>query len=239
MIFKIAALMILFVAVFLLYRIAFPKQPESKKYNNEPQIKTDQSGVVIKRRFVRPNFSQPQTTHTMPARDEILEKKQYMFAAETEKNDSGIISPDKLDELFEEEPNPEDLDIDSDDEEEIDLEAEEESEQSNRVAGQGAMLAEGLEFDDLHEVTKVVKQQPETVNDKTAATMAALEHSDMFEMLASGDEGKANWIKSVIDRHIQTGEQETDSTTENEKLETEYNNFDVADFIGKRKVFRK
>jgi len=70
------------------------------------------------------------------------------------------------------------------------LEAEEELEQRNRVEGQSAMLAEGLNFDDLHDVAEVVKRQPEKVSAKTTATMTALEHTDMFELLASGDEGK-------------------------------------------------
>lgn len=247
MIFKIVALVILFVSVYLLYCIAFPKQPETKKEIDTPQKKeTDLSGVVMKRRFVRPDFSQPQATHTMLAKDDILEKNPYMFAAETEKTGLGVISTGKLDELFEEEPNPEDLEIDSDDDAsaplstgEIDLEAEEESEQSNRV--HSAMLAEGLEYDDLHEVAKVIKLQPETVSVKTAATMAALEHTDMFELLVSVDESKANWIKSVIDRHVQTVESETDNSTktENETSDSEYYNFDVADFLGKSKIFRK
>ena len=203
MIFKIIALLILFVAVYFLYRIAYPVPQETKKINDAPQKReTVQNDVVKKIRFVRPNHGQPKTTRTTPAKEEILEKNPYIFAPETEKDGSGIIPPDKLDEVFEDEINPDDLDIDADADDdaddEIDLEAEEELEQRNRVEGQSAMLAEGLNFDDLHDVAEVVKEQPETVSEKTAATIAALEHTDMFELLASGDEGKANWIKSVV-----------------------------------------
>ena len=244
MIFKIAALVILFYALYLLHRIAFPKQPVQRD-DSVPERKTvHTSGVVGKSRFVLPDRSQPLQTPAITANSEASEEKQIMFAPESEKDGSGIIPPDKLDEVFEDEINPDDLDIDDDDdaEDEFDLEAEEELEQRNRVEGQSAMLAEGLNFDDLHDVAELVKRQPEKVSAKTAATMTALEHTDMFELLASGDEGKANWIKSVIERHVQISEPETESTTETESetSETEYSNFDVADFLGQSKrTFKK
>ena len=248
MVFKIAALVILLFAVYLLHRIAFPKHPKQPVQRDDgvPERKTcHASGVIGKSRFVLPDRSQPLQTPANTANSEASEEKQIMFAPETEKDGSGIIPPDKLDEVFEDEINPDDLDIDDDDDvadDEIDLEAEEEFEQRNRVEGQSAMLAEGLNFDDLHDAATVVKQQPETVSERTAATMAALEHTDMFELLASGDEGKANWIKSVIERHIQSSEPETESTTETESetSDTEYSNFDVADFLGQSKrTFKK
>ena len=143
-------------------------------------------------RFVRPNHGQPQKTRTIPAKEEILEKNPYIFAPETEKDGSGIIPPDKLDEVFEDEINPDDLDIDDDADDdadadaEIDLEAEEALEQRNRVESQSAMLAEGLNFDDLHELAEVVKEQPETVSEKTAATIAALERLSLLQTNKSG-----------------------------------------------------
>ena len=237
MIFKIIALFILLVAVFLLYRIAYPKQPKQAVQRNDsvPERKTKHmSNVVGKSRFVLPDRSQPLQTAANKPIIEASKEKEIMFAPEID--GSGIIPPDKLDEVFEIEINPDDLDIDDDADDDaeadnnIDLEAEEALEQSNRVEGQNEMLAEGLNFDDLHEVAVVVKQQPETVSEKTAATLAALEHTDMFELLASGDAGKANWIKSIIERHIQSSEPETENDTS--ETDTEYSNFDVADFIG-------
>ena len=249
MIFKIIALFILLVAVFLLYRIAYPKQPKQAVQRNDsvPERKTKHmSNVVGKSRFVLPDRSQPLQTPAITANTEVSKEKEIMFAPENQKVGSGIIPPEKLDEVFEDEINPDDLDIDDDDDDtdddtEIDLEAEETLEQENRVEGQNAMLAEGLNFDDLHDVATVVREQPETVSEKTAATMTALEHTDMFELLASGDEGKANWIKSIIERHIQNSEPETESTTETEDeiSETDYSNFDVADFIGQSLTIKK
>ena len=147
MIFKIAALVILLYAVYLLYRIAFPKQPVERD-NSVPERKTvHTSGVVGKSRFVLPDRSQPLQTPANTAISEASEEKQIMFAPESENDGSGIIPPEKLDEVFEDEINPDDLDIDDDNsDDEINLEAEEEFEQRNRVEGQSAMLAEGLNF---------------------------------------------------------------------------------------------
>ena len=75
----------------------------------------------------------------------LKKEKEIMFAPENQKVGSGIIPPEKLDEVFEDEINPDDLDIDddddADDDTEIDIEAEETLEQENRVEGQNAMLA--------------------------------------------------------------------------------------------------
>jgi hypothetical protein len=141
--------------------------------------------------------------------------------------------------FFDATPDPEDLDVEPDETEtgyeaEIDPEAEEEAE--DRIQGQGEMLAAGLDYDDLYDVAKVVSRQPETVSEKTAATMTALEHTDMFEMLASGDRGKMDWIKSVIDRHVQAGmpeERDSENEAESDTSGADYGNFNIADFLNK------
>jgi hypothetical protein len=40
------------------------------------------------------------------------------------------------------------------------------------------------------------------LDDDTAETLTALENTNMFEILVSGDEGKMNWIKAVVERNI-------------------------------------
>jgi hypothetical protein len=226
---KIIVMATILAALYLLFRIAFSKKPETKQENFTPRNRdVDISKVVVKSRFVRPLRGQPQTTHTGSLKTDIQEEKPSIFAAGNEKRDA-VIPAEKLDELFADDFNPDDLDIpdddDNDDEIEIDLEAEEETERM----GQGALFAAGLDFDDLQHVAKIVKEQPETVSRETSAKIAELEHTDMFETLVSGNEGKMNWIKSVIERHIQNNEPETES----EISETDNNNFDVADFLGK------
>jgi hypothetical protein len=152
------------------------------------------------------------------------------FVPENETKRSAVIPHEKLEEVF----DPDDLEISPDeDEKELDLEAGEETEGLQQVEG----LAEGMDFEDLHEVAKVVEEQPKTVSRETGAKMVELEHTDMFEALASGNEGKMNWIKSVIDRHVQDTIPETVPETElkpeSKISDAEYGNFDIADFLGK------
>jgi hypothetical protein len=236
---KIFVAATMLIALYLLFRIAFSKKPETKQGNFTPQNRdADISKVVVKSRFVRPVRGQPQTTHTTPLKTDIQEEKPFIFAPENAQRDA-VIPAEKLDELFADDFNPDELDIppddddDNDDEIEIDAEAEEETERM----GHEAMLAAGLDFDDLQHVAQVVKEQPETVSRETGAKIAELEHTDMFETLVSGNDGstaltnqgKMNWIKSVIERHIQNNEPETES----EVSETDNSNFDIAEFLGK------
>jgi hypothetical protein len=92
--------------------------------------------------------------------------------------------------------------------------------------GHEAVIAEGLDYDKLQTTVKVVMEQSENVSEETAQTLLNLENTDMFEMLVSGDEGKMNWIKSVVERHIQN----TMPEMEDETSGTDYGDF-VADFL--------
>ena len=223
--------MMMLIALYLLYRIAFPKQPSTQAGDNVSEKGTNIARSVMgKSRFVLPDRSKPFQTPAISGDAESNAIKAVTFALENQEKRPAVIPPDELDRVFAEEPNPEDLDIppDDEDETEIDLTAEED-EEWNRGLGHEAMFADGLDFDDLQHVAKVVREQPETVNRETGAKIVAMEHTDMFETLVSGDEGKMNWIKSVIDRHFQSILPETESKTS----ETDYGNFDIADFLGK------
>jgi hypothetical protein len=85
-----------------------------------------------------------------------------------------------------------------------------------------------MDYDDLQTVVKVVREQPDEVSEETGKALAALENTDMFEMLVSGDEGKLSWIKSVIDRNVQNRMPETETEISDA---TDYGDFDVADFL--------
>jgi hypothetical protein len=227
------ALIIMLIALFLLYRIAYPKQPETKQGDVTPQkTDTDLSGVVKKSRFVRPDFGQTTPTPATPAKADFQEEKPYIFAAGNQGRKSAVISPDELDGVFTDEPNPEDLEIDDGDEgdssddrdDDIDLEAEDEDDGINRAGG----VAEGVDFEDLQHVAQVVEEQPETVTGETGQKIVVLEHTDVFEKLVSGDEGKTNWIKAVIDRHYQNVFPETESNASG----TDEGDMDIAGFLG-------
>jgi len=219
------------VALYLLYRIAYPKQSAQKSEDvSEKEVKNARS-VMGKSRFVLPDRSQPLQTPATSLKTDSEEDKPPTFASESEEKRLAAVPPDRLDEAFTDEPDPDELDIppDEEDEDEIDFAAEE-TEELKRVQGHEVKLAAGLDFDDLQQAAKVVKEQPETVSNETGKTLAALENTDMFELLVSGDEGKRSWIKAIIDRSIQNRMPETEDNTS----ATDYGNFEVADFIVKR-----
>jgi len=230
-------IMILIFVLYILYRIGFSKQTRSKKDSaiSEKRAKNTHN-VMGKSRFVLTDRSKPLQTPANSFESDNKEDKPSIFAAETEVKRSAVVSPDKLNEVFANEPDPDELDIPPDEESDdmIDYAAEDEVEELNRLTGREMMIAEGLDFDELQQVTNVVKEQPESVSEETGKTLAALENTDMFEMLVSGDEGKRQWIKMIIDRNIQNRMPETDNTNSG----MDYGDFDVAAFVGKKKKTR-
>ncbi|MDR1984732.1 MAG: hypothetical protein LBQ28_07915 [Prevotellaceae bacterium] len=228
---KLLALLIMLAALYLLYRIAYPKQMDIKKSDAIPEKEEKADcDVMGKSRFVLPDRSQPQQSPATILETEKANEKADIFATETEEQQSAAISADELDEVFGENVNPEILSIpldDSSDDDDIDYASEEETEELNMVLGNDAALADGFDYDELQSTVKIVKEQPETVDEKTGRIMVELEHTDMFEMLVSGNESKMNWIKSVIDRQVQSMIPET----ENETSDIDYGNFDIADFL--------
>jgi len=229
--------MMMLIALFLLYRIAYPKKTANYANNDvSDKVPKPARSVMGKSRFVLPDRSKPIQTPAIQQNSEPEDKKPFTFAPENKVLRPAVIPPDELNKVFEDEPSPEDLDIQPDDDEnedEIDIEAEEEAERF----GQETMFADGLDFDDLQHVAEIVKEQPETVSRETGAKIASLEHTDMFEMLVSGNEGKMNWIKSVIDRHVHNSLPEAESEiseTDNSNFDTSYfvHSTSIADFLG-------
>ncbi|GHT39118.1 hypothetical protein FACS189437_01590 [Bacteroidia bacterium] len=226
---KVLAILIMLIALFLLYRIAYPKQADTKKGDNTapPEKPKAAADVMGKSRFVLPDRSQPLQTSATPAETETTSEKASIFAPATEEKPSATIPPEELDEVFADEPNPEILSIPlDDDDEETDYEDEDETEELNRTLGHEAIMAEGVNYDQLQMAVKVVMEQPEDVSEETGETLMRLENTDMFEMLVSGNESKMNWIKSVVERHIQN----TMPETKDETSATDYGDF-VADFL--------
>lgn len=227
---KLLVIIIMFLAIFLLYRIAYPKQIKKDK-ETPPEKPKNFPDVMGKSRFVLPDRSKPlQTPSTLQETEKEAEKPD-IFAPETGEKRSVAIPVEQLDEAFGDNFNPEIMSLplegESEDENEVDFEAEEESEELNRVLGHEPEYADGIDYDDLQTVVKVVKEQPDEVSEKTGNTLVALENTDMFEMLVSGEESKANWIKSIVERCVKNKIHET----ENEISNVDYGNFDVADIL--------
>ncbi|MDR3267059.1 MAG: hypothetical protein LBT24_05770 [Tannerella sp.] len=225
---KFLAILILLTALFLLYRIAYPKQTNTAKGNDVPPENSKPTADVMgKSRFVLPDRNQPLQTFATLAETETTSEKASIFAAETAEKLSAVILPEELNEVFADEPNLEIMSIPLDGA--IDYEAEDETEELNRTLGHEAVMADGIDYDKLQTAVKVLMEQPDEVSEETAETIAALENTDMFEQLVSGNEGKVNWIKAVVERHIQNTMPETGNEISNTNYD--YGDFDVADYL--------
>ena len=150
------------IALFLLYRIAYPKhQNETKACNDAPcESETDLSEVIVKKRYVRTTQSQPPPTPATPEKDDVLQKNAYIFAAGNEKRKS-VIPNENLDEVFgdeSEDVNPEDLDLDPDEDYNDDetVDAEEEAEEFRLKLGRDAELASGFSIEEMSEAAKAI-----------------------------------------------------------------------------------
>ena len=213
---KFIALSIMLLALYFLYRIAFPKQPKTKKSDDRPSTKEiDVSGVVLKCKYVCPDFGQPQTTHTTTQKDDVLEKNHYTFAPEN----SATIPNEKLDEVF----DPEDLEIEEEETENTDLDDETEN-----LGEREAEIASGLSIEQMVDATSAVKNP----TDEKAEILFKVEKTDMFEQLVSGDEGKAAMIKAIIDRHVQSQTPEVEIEDNHTKNGNDWQSFDIKEFLG-------
>jgi hypothetical protein len=238
---KLLAIIIMLAALYLLYRIACPKQPDTAKGGGDIPRKEEKPArsVIGKSRFVLPARSQPLQTTATEMDIEKSEEKPAIFAAETEEKRSAEIPAEELDEAFGKDGNPgimsipldyPDIEIDDDEDGDINFEAEEaeEAEEPGKVAGHEAIYADGYDFDDLQTVAQAVREQPETVSEQTGKTLVALEHTELLALLAGDDNSKVNWIKMVIDRHVQSTTPETETEV---STNTDYGDFEIADFL--------
>jgi hypothetical protein len=229
---KLLAITIMSVALFLLYRIAYPKQI---KKNSEPPSESPKNlpDVMGKSRFVLPDRSKPLQTPSTSQETEQEAVKSPIFATETEKKAPTAIPVEALDKVFDEGDNPAILSIaleyenDDEDENEVDFETQQEAEELNWMLGHEPEYADGVDYGELQNVAQVVKEQPDEVSEETAGTLVKLENTDMFEQLVSGDEGKRSWITAIIDRSIQNRMPEEEEMIS----DTDYGDFDVVDIL--------
>ena len=224
---KVFAMMMMLAALFLLYRIACPKQPKTK-VNGDPPDRDAKAvqNVMGKSRFVLPEQSKPLQTPASSTKIENIEKKPYIFAAGNEISNA-VIPPEKLDEVFGEDFNPDDLDIEPDEDigdDEID--GDEEDEDLRQTTGRDAHLAGGWSIEELAESVHAV----ENPTDEKAEVLCRIEQTDLFEQMVSGDEGRAARIKAIIDRHVQNMLPVTESKTS--ETDMDYGDFDIAGFLG-------
>jgi hypothetical protein len=225
---KLIILVIILLSLYLIYRLSFPRQAGRPKENETPPSKPpDNYESVVKNRFVLPEWSNPAQHDDRKQDSDKQAENALIFAAGNEKPDA-VIPHGKLDEVFDEEPDPEELDIDPDDEEETgspDSDGEEEDEELRQTLGRDAEPAGGFSVEEMEEAAKAVDKP----SDEKAAILFRVEKTDLFEKLVSGDEGKAARITALIERHLRSlnPEIENEESDNNSDLE----NFDMMEFL--------
>jgi hypothetical protein len=228
---NITVLIIMFVALYLLYRIAYPKQAAVKQGDAAPlKRETDLPEVMGKSRFVVPDRSKPLQTAATSAIGETNGQNAITFAAENEKRNP-VVPPEKLDEVFGEDINPEDLDIEPDENETdgaVEVDEEEESEDLRLTLGRDAETAAGMTIEEMAETVEAIEQP----TDENAALLYRVETTDLFEKLVSGDRGKAERIKALIERHVRSLNPEVENEDSNND-NSEWKSFDMRNFLSK------
>lgn len=228
---KVLVILIMLAALYLLYRIACPKRQGTKKEGgNPPKHPIDISEVVVKSRFVLPDRSNSAQHADRKQESDTQQEKPDIFAPETEKK-AVAIPPDRLDEAFSSEPNPDELDIEPDENEtvatnetETEVDSEEEAEELRQTLGGDAVPADGLSVEEMEAAVAALRNPTE----EQAAILLGVEKTDMFEQLVSGDTGRAERITNIINRHVQKlYPEEANEKGGNSDLE----HFDVAEFL--------
>ena len=233
---KLLVILLMLAVLYLLYRIAVPKRKDTKKESSHPPKQAiDTSEVVVKSRFVIPQVGQPRTTHTTSLKTDFQEEKQDIFAAETPKKEAAI-PPERLDDAFASEPNPDDLDIEPGENEaganeepnaepDTEVDGEEEAEELRQTLGRDAERAGGWSVEEMVAAVEAV-QNP---TDEKAVILLKAEKTDLFEQLVSGDTGKADRITDIVNRHVQKlypeEETEMDGNSDLDKFDV------IADFL--------
>jgi hypothetical protein len=115
---KHIAILIMLAALFLLYRIAFPKQADAKKDSKIPSPPPDTYEAVVKSRFVLPDRSSSAQYDDRTEDSDKQDKKSDIFTAGNANPLSAVIPTSELNEVFGEDVNPGDLVIVRDENEE-------------------------------------------------------------------------------------------------------------------------
>ena len=190
------AIIILLISVFLLYRIAYPKQSVEKKEKSvfrETSKSKSYPDVMGKSHFVMPHLREPLPT---PVQSQVVEQK----APESAKKYPAVIPVEQLDKVFADNQND---DVD-DDHIDFDDEEAEEYQQGSEIA-----YADGVSFNDLQTAVRVINEQPKEVSNETVHVIKSLENTELFELLVADNESKQSWIKSVVERNFDKGQPET------------------------------
>jgi hypothetical protein len=227
---KIFAATVMLAALFLLYRIAYPKPAATKKGDETPEKnRIEDDEAVGKSRFVRAERGQSQTTPATSLNPEKQDEKANIFAPGNGKTGT-VIPVERFSEIFgEEQTGEDDLDIPPDEDESTGTDspdADEEAEDLRQERETAAELAHGFSIEEMETAAKAI----DSPADENAEILYRVDKTDMFEKLVSGDEGKRQRIAAIINRHIRSLIPEAAEVAD-ENGDSEYSDFNIADFL--------
>ncbi|KAA6307243.1 hypothetical protein EZS27_041088, partial [termite gut metagenome] len=159
---KVFAITVILIALYLLYRIAYPKGGEAVKGGNVPDRKqADEADAIVKKHYSYISRNSPVPTEAIPVPTEATEektessgKKQIIFVSDKEKAGAGVIPPEELDGVFASQVERIHIDypLERDEAEETgepDVDLEEEAEELYQVLGKDAESAGGFTYEEI------------------------------------------------------------------------------------------
>ena len=232
---KILAVAVMFLIMFVIYRLLFSEKADSGTKENKtiPPDVMDGYEAVIKKRYVLPDRSKPAQHEDRKEKSDETVENANIFASGNEISHRSIIQNDELPEIFGKEVKPENLDIEKD-ESEMDsmdeIDAEEEAEEyRQKTAGGIEGYAAGITFDELADVIHTVDENPEQLTDKEVETLLDLTETDVFEQLISSDASRNARIKYYLERFEKNDV--SDEVDMNDDKDIEFQDFDVMQCV--------
>ena len=214
------ALLIMLVAVFFLYRIAYPKQSVEKRDKSVWHKKSKSEpipDIIKKSRYVMPQRKEPLRT---PVPSQVVEEDRET-KLESGKKFPAVIPEEQLDKVFADNQN----DDDDDNDDSIDIDAEEvaELQQGDEIA-----YADGVTFNDLQTVAKVINEQPKVkeVSNEIVHVIKSLENTELFDLLVADNENKQSWVRAVVERNFDKGQE-----FENDEVDVVDYDSVISDFL--------
>lgn len=208
---KLFAMLSIVVALYLLYRIAFPKKiPKEKSNEIQPKKESRNDGIVGRSRVVLSSRSQPPTTPATPLKSDVSPEKTGNFADENPPMDVEV-------------PMEYEEQISETEADEID----EETEEIRETLGQEAGIANGFTFEEIDMVVETINQLDSEHEAQAAEILYREEKTEYVEQLSAISPEKATQIKGLIDLHVSTVVNPTNEDSD----ETDTSNLNIADFL--------
>jgi hypothetical protein len=201
---KVFAIAAMLVALYLLYRIAYPKKQENKKTNEVSSKRTASDGDIVgKSRVVLSLPSQPAPSYSTYCESNSLNENTNSFAGRNQIKSMEIHVP---------------LDSENENcESEIDLE--EEVEELKQTLGNEVVPANGLTFEEMELAVNELSYPSEANKAKVAEVLFRMENTEYVTQLSDISPEKAEQIKDLINQYVMSVEAKEDKREDTDDFE--------------------